>query len=327
MFENIPLLYSRGDVTPHTISEKNQDISAEITAGGLLPSSSQVLRTSQFYIDGTIRMLFPYPISDHIRSCYFYPQFFCYMENGSNYFTQRRDYDSFELIYTYEGQGTLRYDGKIYHLKPGDGVWIDCLKLHEYQTDGPGWAHSDLHFNGPACRELFREFSSDGYVMFHESVTGKYQRLLEDVLSQWHRALPCHALCVSNAIGELLSHLLIKKISLKPSEDSANIAALADYIQTHYRDHLTLETMAAKVHMSTSHLSHEFRRIYDVSPINYLIYIRIEHAKQLLLLTDLPIYEVAEQAGFSDQNNFIRHFKKLVGTTPRVFRLESGTTH
>jgi AraC family transcriptional regulator len=56
-------------------------------------------------------------------------------------------------------------------------------------------------------------------------------------------------------------------------------------------------------------------------PHQYVIARRVERARQLLQAgTDLPLAEVAVEVGFSDQSQLSRHFKRLVGATPRQFR-------
>ena len=124
----------------------------------------------------------------------------------------------------------------------------------------------------------------------------------------------------ASALGEILLHLIRRKAGSRATADTLGIARLVDYIQNHYREAMTLETMAGYLRVSTSHLSHEFRRQCGMAPIEYLLHIRVENARQMLALTDRPIYEIAEQMGFSDVNNFTRQFKKRTGMTPRDYR-------
>jgi AraC-like DNA-binding protein len=56
---------------------------------------------------------------------------------------------------------------------------------------------------------------------------------------------------------------------------------------------------------------------------DWLIMRRVEHAWQLLRATDLSLAEVALHAGFSGQSQFSHHFKRIVGVTPRQFRMSA----
>ena len=66
--------------------------------------------------------------------------------------------------------------------------------------------------------------------------------------------------------------------------------------------------------------AHQFSAAFSVSPINYLLQLRITHSKRLLCDTDYSITQIAESSGFSSQNYFTQAFKKLVGVSPRAYR-------
>jgi AraC family transcriptional regulator len=79
--------------------------------------------------------------------------------------------------------------------------------------------------------------------------------------------------------------------------------------------------MAAAAHLSAYHFARQFKAATGLPPHQYVILRRVEQARQLLQGgTDLSLAEVAAGAGFSDQSQFSRHFKRLVGVTPGQFR-------
>lgn len=83
---------------------------------------------------------------------------------------------------------------------------------------------------------------------------------------------------------------------------------------------IALDLVAQEVGMSRFHFSRVFKESMGLSPINYIVRQRIERAKKLLTETELPIADIALQAGFSGQSHFTTFFRKLVGLTPRDFR-------
>lgn len=93
-----------------------------------------------------------------------------------------------------------------------------------------------------------------------------------------------------------------------------------DYMQQHRDRHPTLAELAALVHLQPTYFSNLFTRCLGESPMAYLLRRRIEHAQGLLRSTDLPLKQVAAQAGFSDVYYFSRQFRRLVGTPPGAFR-------
>jgi AraC family transcriptional regulator len=100
---------------------------------------------------------------------------------------------------------------------------------------------------------------------------------------------------------------------------------VVEYTEEHLDAGLTLEQMAAVAHLSVSHFARQFRRATGLPPHQYVIARRVERAKHLLQAgTDLSLALVAAHAGFSDQSQFCRHFRRVVGVMPAQFRRSAG---
>lgn len=85
----------------------------------------------------------------------------------------------------------------------------------------------------------------------------------------------------------------------------------------------SVEEMAHLINYSSSHLYRLFQKHYKKSPIQYLIYLRIERAKYLLTHTSWSIEQISEQVGYRDIFNFSKRFKKSTGIPPGKFRKRS----
>jgi AraC family transcriptional regulator len=84
--------------------------------------------------------------------------------------------------------------------------------------------------------------------------------------------------------------------------------------------------MAAVARLNSYHFARQFKAATGLPPHQYVIQRRIDRAKHLLQAgTDLSLAGVAARAGFSDQSQFSRHFKRLVGVTPGQFGMPSRT--
>jgi AraC-like DNA-binding protein len=82
--------------------------------------------------------------------------------------------------------------------------------------------------------------------------------------------------------------------------------------------------MAAVARLNPYHFARQLKRATGLPPHQYVIARRVERAKQLLQGgDDFSLAEVAARAGFSDQSQFCRHFKRLVGVTPGRFRMHT----
>ena len=85
--------------------------------------------------------------------------------------------------------------------------------------------------------------------------------------------------------------------------------------------------MAAAANTSESYLKVHFKREVGMTPMEYLMWLRIEKAKRALREAYAPITELALQSGFATSQHFATVFKRLTGHTPRDYRhLSSGAT-
>jgi AraC family transcriptional regulator len=99
------------------------------------------------------------------------------------------------------------------------------------------------------------------------------------------------------------------------------LRAVLEYIEDHLDAGVTLEQMAAVAHVSPYHFARQFKTATGLPPHQYMIVRRVERAKHVLQApAGLSLAEVAACAGFSDQSQFTRHFKRIVGVTPGQFR-------
>ena len=76
-------------------------------------------------------------------------------------------------------------------------------------------------------------------------------------------------------------------------------------------------------HLSKHHLIHLFNKHLHFTPNEYMIQLRILHAKELLQQTSLPASKIGEMVGIEDENYFYRIFKKRTGLTPQAYRKQS----
>jgi AraC-like DNA-binding protein len=97
------------------------------------------------------------------------------------------------------------------------------------------------------------------------------------------------------------------------------------FVNEHFGESIAVQQLAAIAHMSPFHFARMFKRATGQPPHVYITMRRLEHAKRLLLESNLPLVEVAASAGFQTQAHFTEVFHKHMGVTPRAFRLNSAT--
>ena len=122
----------------------------------------------------------------------------------------------------------------------------------------------------------------------------------------------------------LLRHLLTPGRSERGRDGTlpgARLRAVVEYIEENLDAGPGLAELAAVARLSAHHFARQFKAATGLPPHQYVIARRVERAKELLRERDCPpLAEVATEVGFSDQSHFTRHFKRLVGVTPRQFQ-------
>ena len=105
-------------------------------------------------------------------------------------------------------------------------------------------------------------------------------------------------------------------------EDPArtSVGRVRVFIDRHAGEALSLGRLAGEAHLSKYHFARVFQEATGLSPWAYVLEARIRRAKALLEEEDLPLSQVALEAGFCDQSHLTKAFKKAEGTTPGQYR-------
>jgi transcriptional regulator GlxA family with amidase domain len=107
-------------------------------------------------------------------------------------------------------------------------------------------------------------------------------------------------------------------------QDLVWLRRVRDRMDREYAQPLDVEALARGVHMSSGHLSREFKRAYGESPYSYLMTRRIERAMTLLRRSDLSVTDVCFAVGCSSLGTFSTRFTELVGMPPSTYKREAS---
>jgi AraC family transcriptional regulator len=102
------------------------------------------------------------------------------------------------------------------------------------------------------------------------------------------------------------------------------IRTVCDYIEANLCTQLTLEDLAALVHLSPFHFARCFKASMGLAPHQYIIARRLGLAKRLLLTTTLNVAEIAWSIGYENIGHFRRVFALHTGVTPGTIRRAAG---
>lgn len=98
-----------------------------------------------------------------------------------------------------------------------------------------------------------------------------------------------------------------------------HVAKVLAYIEAHYTEKISLEQLALQIGVSSGYLSRQIKSNTSYTFMDILNRYRINKSTELLIHTDLKVYEISEMVGFTDYKHFVNVFKKYIGFPPTEF--------
>ena len=236
--------------------------------------------------------------------------------------------DRCELLFVRYGGSDYVVGEQTYRVRKGDMIITNSGVLHdEWLGKDDTVAYYSLAIGDLELPDLpLNHLMSDD--MQPVIPTGEHYEFFNFMLSSIYELMvskeqgveeTCHHLMV--AVLSLLLHLMQSDDFKKESVVSSSlIMDVRAYLDEHYMEDISLQTISQKFFVSSYHLSHVFKDETGYSPMNYVYRRRIGEAQTLLITTKDTITDIAVRVGFSNPNNFNIQFQKQVGLSPRQYR-------
>ncbi len=265
----------------------------------------------------------------------------------------RRDFrmcrhDYFEVFYAYSGEIVFQLHDRLFPIKQGDLIIINSTQYHTVhpppnQATCPTLNAGLLYFMPEVIRAAEGRGEDMEYLMpflkqdadFPHVITSQTGipaqifDLMEQISFELSSASNRARLSVKTYLKMILIKLVNHYAAYQGTDDIFDrkhgsierLRPLFNYLDEHYSEPIPLEEAAALVAMSKSHFLHFFKQVTGLSFVNYLNQFRVARAQALLASTDKSIAEVSQEVGFCDQSYFGQVFRKLLGMTPREYKL------
>lgn len=240
-----------------------------------------------------------------------------------DYAIRRETFPFYSIEYVARGRGEVRLKGRACSLQPG--------RLFSY---GPGVSH---HITGDPADPLvkyFVDFAGKNATGLLRSCglppggvaevfpANALQPLFDELIQAgWRVRRESEALC-----AKLLECLALRIAGARAPLESAGTLAFTTYQQCrrHIEQHSlrlrTLEQIAGECHVNNAYLCRLFRRYDSLSPYQYLLRLKMNHAAEQLQQPGALVKQVAVKAGFADPFHFTRVFTSVFGLSPTAFR-------
>ena len=231
----------------------------------------------------------------------------------------------YHLLYICQGCGCVELDGKNILVKEGQLILFKPGEKHKYTfraKDKPVTFY--VHFTGTACAELMKTIGIYDSKIMYIGKSSVFKEIYEKMTNEYILKKPCYEKLCTAYFMEFLAFAERKVKAMSSDVVSKMSYTVTDKVCLHmhekYAENLSLDYYASFCNMSTSRFSHMFKQNKGITPLEYIINIRISKAKDLLISgVSLSMSEVAELVGFSNQNYFGRVFKKVEGISPKKY--------
>lgn len=228
-----------------------------------------------------------------------------------------------DLYYMKQGDGEIVYDNEIYPVSEKSLIMLCAKKSIAFRPKNSCcFVMVSILEN-----EMFNSFPPESIFPVVSLKESMIETILDELYNEIRHKRPLYENIANTRIKQLilliLRELNIEDLGLLQSDNKTIISEVKKYIEEKFNENLTIDSIAEKFHISNSLLAHSFKDAYGVSPINYLINVRITTAKKLLSNTDYSVQQISEKVGYNNSNYFSLLFKKLTGKTPTDFRLNT----
>ena len=226
---------------------------------------------------------------------------------------------NYELVYVWKGRIRLTVNGVEHPVCEGEYALILSHQIHAIRTEG--------------AAQIWIAVFDEGFVpLFASQMKGKEGRSPVfrcpsdvDQLIKEHLILSNGSSLMQNACFYMACHqYLSQNQPLQKREPcDTKIYLMLDYVAEHYRENISLATLAAQFGYEYHYLSHLLRNDFQIRFSDLLNQYRTDHAVRLLKTTQLSMSQIAMESGFQSVRSFNHTFRTLIGCAPGEYAKQS----
>lgn len=236
--------------------------------------------------------------------------------------------------------GSCGYASRSNHIHPSYMIVI-CFeestekKFHYHaEITSPEIPHNDKTGQHYYCLLIAKDYFERCYRMYSDSLPVFREHTFEmcsDILKTVNTFAFEYSKSMINsditldANAEIITHWIIRSIfgetlDMRAVSNDYSVARAQHYMEQHYAENITVSRLAELGYVSPSCFNRRFKKETGITPIEYLIEIRIKRAKTLLRRKDIPITDIAMRCGFGSSAHFSSCFQSRTGVTPTEYR-------
>lgn len=243
-------------------------------------------------------------------------------------------HDEMEMLYPLSGKADIIIDGVRYDLLKRHLLVVESGQIHSTHSDTNSAMFLCIHISKLRLKDYLPEIENLRIHCIPGQISdSKFQqyldlcRMLDDLTRLYVRDSSSFYMEANGVILQLCAKLFeYFSVNILPSSSSINdtsadrIREMITYVETHFREPFSLNDAASMLGFSREYFCRFFKKYMGISFLQYVNETRISHIYYDLTHTNLPISEIMENNGFTNQKLFNRMFKQLYNGTPSEIR-------
>jgi len=209
-------------------------------------------------------------------------------------------------------------------VKDLDCRYVFCNAFHLTTYD----LHREEDLIGKAARDYFPALLAEAYEHHDRRIFETRQPVWNEVWLVPHirgtpRWFACSKVPLFTPQDDLMGLAGFMHPIATPEDQRAYFAELQRvlaHLDAHFVDEITVDRLAAMAGLSVSQFNRRFRRLLRLSPMEYVLSLRVQEAQRLLATTDTTVADIALATGFCDQSHLTKRFRHATGMTPLAYR-------
>ena len=225
-------------------------------------------------------------------------------------------HDFYEFEYVLEGKGKCYTNGKEYDFSEGDVSFATPLDIHGYYGKERIKVLS-VHFRANSIDKRLAGISNIEACVFKSSSA---MRNAFELLKSANREEGLGGMLGQKAL-EIVVIMFLQAVSREKAKDMPHeIGFAVEYINTHFKEKINLDTICETVGYSKEYFCRQFKKYTSMSFLEYLSQVRVAHARNLLANSGLSITQICFECGFGCLRSFNRAFSKKFECSPKKYQ-------
>jgi AraC-like DNA-binding protein len=272
-------------------------------------------------------------------------------------FIPHRHLHHHELVLVTKGELEVFIKGQRLLARRGDLLWYPAGEQHREQSTGKEIEVFGVGFGSPRARLATMEEGSATPVDFRVHLLSRenFEKLLHkdrrpsggfagwhkasftrrpkfplmhfdrngriEQVFRWMRQIYCEQEPQAQETLDVFLFAVLRELEARPAvEENKGVTLARKFINDNISRSISLDDMASAAHISKFHFARIFKEQTGVAPMRFLRQCRVEAARQLLVNSTLALKDIADRAGFADENHLSRHIRRSFGLPPATLR-------